>query len=444
MKTIVEPAKELPVVLETDICVIGGSCTGLFAAVRAARLGARVAIVEKQNCLGGVATTGLVNVWHSLHDVDGKQQIIAGLTHEMIERLKARRAVMHNNNPNISYRLDTEELKIELDQLAVEQKLDVFLHTMYCAPYCQDGALRGVIIENKDCRQVILARFFIDASGDGDVARDMGLAAYRHEAIQPPTPTFKLYGDLSQVNVPALLQAYGAQYGLPEDWGWAGPIPAAPLLSFRADTHVFQADCSRAADLTRAEMEGRRQIRAVMDAINACAPVATDVRIAATCSLIGIRDTVHYESDYQLNAEDLLHGRAFEDAIAYGSYRVDIHHAHGAGITFRTLDGHEDVFNDRSSPPVHRFWRTGDDYARYYQIPLRALIQRKVPNLLLAGRMIHADADAFGAVRVMVNLNQIGEACGVAAYQAIHSDQPVWALDAKAVRTQLRHGGSAV
>jgi glycine/D-amino acid oxidase-like deaminating enzyme len=74
MKTLHEPARDLPVIHEADICVLGGSCTGLFAAIRAARLGARVVIVEKDNCFGGIATTSMVNVWHSLHDTEGKNK----------------------------------------------------------------------------------------------------------------------------------------------------------------------------------------------------------------------------------------------------------------------------------------------------------------------------------------------------------------------------------
>ena len=76
IKYLKEPAKNVPIDGVFDICVVGGSCTGLFAAVRAARLGAKVAIIEKQNCFGGVATNGLVNVWHSLYDIKGEKQII--------------------------------------------------------------------------------------------------------------------------------------------------------------------------------------------------------------------------------------------------------------------------------------------------------------------------------------------------------------------------------
>ena len=58
METILIPAEQVKVAAEADVCVIGGSCTGVFAAVRAARLGARVILVEKQNRLGAPPVAG--------------------------------------------------------------------------------------------------------------------------------------------------------------------------------------------------------------------------------------------------------------------------------------------------------------------------------------------------------------------------------------------------
>ena len=60
----------------------------------------------------------------------------------------------------------------------------------------------------------------------------------------------------------------------------------------------------------------------------------------------------------------------------------------------------------------------------------------------MAGRMVNAEEFAFGALRVMVNCNQMGEAAGVAAALCLKSHQPVWALDGKAVRAALNAGGS--
>ena len=79
MQTMTEPARQLSCLPEADVVVAGGSCTGVFAAVRAARLGARVAIIERQNCFGGMATAGAVNIWHSLLDTEDRNPIIAGL-----------------------------------------------------------------------------------------------------------------------------------------------------------------------------------------------------------------------------------------------------------------------------------------------------------------------------------------------------------------------------
>lgn len=82
MKTITEPSRSIPVADEVDLCVIGGSCTGVFAGVAAARLGASVALVECNGFFGGAATASLVNIWHSTLDTTFSEPIIGGLTAE--------------------------------------------------------------------------------------------------------------------------------------------------------------------------------------------------------------------------------------------------------------------------------------------------------------------------------------------------------------------------
>lgn len=189
MVTIREEAREIPVVEQCDICVVGGSCTGVFAAVAAARLGAKVVIVEQNGFFGGVATASLVNIWHSLYDTTDDRQIIAGLTSEVVDRLSGRSAAEVANKPSQSkyITLNTEELKIELDALVAESKVRPFLHAMFVAPVVRDGRLTAIIIEDKSGRRAIQAAYFIDATGDGDVVCRAGFECYRHLAIQPPT-----------------------------------------------------------------------------------------------------------------------------------------------------------------------------------------------------------------------------------------------------------------
>lgn len=160
-------------------------------------------------------------------------------------------------------------------------------------------------------------------------------------------------------------------------------------------------------------------------------------------SYIGTRETRHIDCLYRLSGEEVLHGKSFHDAIAYGSYRVDIHHQDKPGLTFKYLDG-EEVYVRPGHPNRVGRWR--DPVAvnpTYYQIPYRSLLPAgPYGNVIVAGRMMDVDDEAFGGVRVMVNMNQTGEAAGVAAYLALHQDKPAAGVDASELRGALATGGS--
>ncbi len=440
-----EPERTVDCVHETDLVVVGGSCTGVFAAVRAARLGARVAIIDKQNCFGGMATAGAVNIWHSLHDTEGQRPIIGGLTLEMVERLKKRDAVQDCSTVSAAFRMNTEELKIDLDEWVLGHGIVPFLNTYYCAPVLEDGRLTAVIVENKNGRKAIRARQFVDASGDGDLARDLGLPFELGPGLQPPTLCAKIFGldALGDFDWQVAVQEHGHEFGLEKDWGWGSAIPGLPGMKLRADTHVFNTDASDAEQLTRAEIEGRRQVRAIMDVIRAYGPSDKRIALADLAAALGVRESRRFRMRYRLTGDDVLFGRPFDDAIANGSYRVDIHHADGPGVTFRYLDGTESVIRERGRSGEKGRWRDPlPEDPTFYQIPLRCLLQDRVANLALAGRMLDADPTAYSAARVMVNLNQTGEAAGVACALAIRNGGDVAASDAQAVRATLAEGGS--
>ena len=174
--------EDMKVIDKADICVIGGSCTGVFAAVRAARLGARVIIVEKQNHFGGTAAA--VCTWHSLFDTVLRKQIIAGLTQEIIERLRRRDAVKTiGESPHKAFEFRPGELKIVLDDAVVESGVRPRLHTLFTRPVVEDGRLTGVVVESKSGGGVIRAKMFVDASGDGDLCSRLGLREYRYDAL---------------------------------------------------------------------------------------------------------------------------------------------------------------------------------------------------------------------------------------------------------------------
>jgi len=443
--TVPEPARDIPVIDEADVCVLGGSCTGVFAAVRAARLGASVVIVERMGCFGGVATLSLVNVWHTPLDEVFERRIIGGLTIELMDRLKRRDAVTtRDKSPHWAWAFNPFEMQIELDELVREHGIRPWLHTAFAAPYVRDGRLEGVFVENKSGRGVIRARQFIDATGDGDLCARLGLETTRNGYFQPATTCALFDGPpLDNAELGDLLRRDGAEFGLVPGFVWGANLPGSTAYML-AGTRMRAADCSDARQLSDAEMEGRRQVRAILDIVRRHAPDRAP-RLTGLAARIGIRESRHVRALTRLTGGDVLAGRRFPDAIANGSYRADIHFQDKPGLEFRYLDGRR-VIEAPGEPTIRDRWRPETaDNPTFYQVPFRCLVpEGPHANLLMAGRMIDTDEIAHSAVRVMVNLNQTGEAAGVAAVLALRDNRPVSALDPDRLRVELAHGGSVI
>ena len=99
----------------------------------------------------------------------------------------------------------------------------------------EENRICAAIIENKDGRSAVKAGFFIDATGDGDLAKYLKLPFYRNDYIQPPTPCFFLHGRTGNVDIGRLIKEHGSEFGLPDDFGWGGGVPGVPDTELRAE-----------------------------------------------------------------------------------------------------------------------------------------------------------------------------------------------------------------
>ncbi len=422
---VTEPARNTPVVHECDVCVVGGSCTGVFAAVAAARLGAKVALIELNGFFGGVATASLVNRWHSLKDLPREHQIVGGLTEEVLDRLRQRDGVRAHRS---DFDLNPELLKLELDRLVVEAGIRPFLHAMFVAPACEDGRMTAAIIEDKSGRRAIRASQFIDATGDADVVERMGLAVYTRDQVQPPTCTCILRGldaiarEHAGFNINRVIFDTQYEQAIREGFSWSARVPGAEDHRMLSGTRVFGADCSDADQLTQATLEGRRQVESICELLREHFLDGRGVPLAWLPAKLGIRETRHARCRHTLTADELLRGHRFADAIGNGTYPIDVHRADRSGITWGHLP--------RDVP--------------FYQIPFSSLVPQDTVNVLIAGRSIDADEGAFGAARVMVNCNQMGQAAGVAAWLALDAGIDVGAVDPRQLRTTLQEQGAVI
>ena len=126
------------------------------------------------------------------------------------------------------------------------------------------------------------------------------------------------------------------------------------------------------------------------------------------------------EGLHVLTGEEYVNAYRFDDSVARACHPVDIHLPNGEGqkLTFPNDAGF---------------------------IPLRCLITKEFPNLLVAGRIISADADAFAAIRVQVPCMETGQAAGVAAaICAKEGNIPVQCVNSAAVVSAVRNFGSCI
>jgi len=439
-KEFIVERKEVPITNQVDVLVAGGGPAGIGAALAAARLGAKVMIVEQLGALGGVATTGLHPRMDMLVDAGRTQSVVAGIAKEICDRLiklKAADPIGHNGNLNF----DPEIMKLELDQMMLDSGVNILYHTMVVGSFVEDNIMRGIIVENKAGRSVIKAKVTIDCTADADAAARAGAPFEKGREsdglMQPVTLMFRLRGvDFSQIkeymnNQDARLKKL-CQRAIK-----AGDMPPfqTKLMGFerfsgRPDelfvnfTNMTGIDPTSAVDLTRAEIEGRRQVQILVRVFHKYLPGCENAYLVETANMIGTRESRRILGEYTLTVDDVLGMKKFKDGIAKSAFFVDIHNPTGTGMASELDLPHQK--------------------GACYDIPYRCLIPRKVENLLVAGRCISVTHEALGSTRVMFQCMAIGQAAGTAAGLCIEKKVLPRDLDVPLLRSTLIRYGAIV
>jgi hypothetical protein len=136
---------------------------------------------------------------------------------------------------------------------------------------------------------------------------------------------------------------------------------------------------------------------------------------------IGVRETRRVVGEYQLNVDDVLGARKFDDAIARGAYPVDIHNPKGSGTVLKRL------------PP-----------GEAYDIPLRSLLPKNTERLIVAGRCISGTHEAHSSYRVMPIVMATGQAAGVTAALASANRVAPRSIDVRDVQRELLRQGASL
>ncbi len=445
--------EDVKVVGDFDVCVVGGGPAGVFAAVRAARLGASVCLVEQLSALGGTSAMAQVNEWHSIHDIWGEQRIVGGLIYETLERLRARKAVTDfTPGHRIESRFNSAEMSIEFDLMLQEAGVRSFLvTTLTDVAVDPDYLVTAVVVSDSSGRRAIRAKQFIDASGNGALLTLGGFGTRAPAPLQPVSFQYVLAG-LNELRATAAysgpfweaIRENRQMHAHPDSDPWINAIPNTTDVHNVMGARLNGIDASDPDQLSAALIEGRRLARAFLDLLrDRFGRDADPVALVSFAPLLGIRQTRQARALHQLTEPELMSGSPFHDTIAVGVYPVDIHHAEGTVL--RHLDGWEDVISAGGGERQRRRWRDESlPTPRFYTIPFRSLVPEAARNVLAVGRLIDATAAAYGAVRVVVVCAQFGEAAGIAAALSARDGRDVTQVDVKAVQAHLRESGTRI
>lgn len=415
-----EKEKALTVNENYDVIVVGSGPSGMGAAIMAGRNGMRVLLIEWQGSVGGVSTTGLMS--HFTGTCDSK------LYREILNRASEKNLFKTDEIVTI----DPEMLKNTYYEMLKEANVDVLLYTFCCGAITENNRITGVITEGKSGRMVYTAKVIIDCTGDGDVAEKAGAEYFKGREtdgkMQPATIMFKVGGvDYSRAVFPESFERKvetekGELQALAHK---LLPSPAGHVLLYRTTlpgivtcnmTNCTDIDGTLSEDLTKAELVCRSQMEPIVKFLREYAPGYENCYIISAASLIGIRETRHFKGVKQINEQDILEAKQFEDAVVKGAhFNFDVHNITGSGLD---ETGVQHKFTQRNG----------------YTIPYGCLVPEKLDGLLLSGRNISGTHMAHSNFRAMPICVAIGEACGTAAAIAVKENINLRDVDPKEIQ----------
>lgn len=420
----------VPVVATSDVVVVGGGAAGVSAAVSAAKNGCSVTLLERYHHLGGMASGGMVLVLDDM--VNGSEITVSGIVAEFIGRMEregmavtpppedryasdemyrkwARWGVHDFHQPKkpqpIVYAtaFDPDAWKRTSLDLVREHDINLRLHSMFSDAIVEDGVIKGVVCQTKLGRQAIMGDVVIDTTGDLDVACAAGAEFTKGQYIV--TTVFRLANvdtdeairfeyeepkEFARINREARRIIGGAW----EMWWLKTPIPGVVWCNC---PHMPGYDGISVEDLTRAEYEGRERMMGLYHFVREHLPGFEKSSMLGAAEQVGVRTTRLLQGEYVVTKDDVVSRRYFADTVCRG---------------------------------------------RDYYTPYRALLPKKVDQLIVAGRHYSAEPEAQKRSREIPPCMAQGEAAGIAAAISLDKDIKLRDVDYKDIQTAMRAQGA--
>ena len=443
--------REIPAEDGFDLVVAGGGPAGTVAAVCAARLGAKVLLLEATGCLGGMGTSGLVTAFDPM--ANGERMLAGGVMKEIVTAMHKRGFLApHVTEEFYAKRFHcwtpfrVEGYKLILDELAAAAKVDVrfFTRVVEADAEASRGLVRGVVTHGVDGLRWVGARAFIDATGDAFLAERAGAAcreAGRDTPAAMPATLCSLFAGIDWARAAGpgatgpskqqslLEKAIAAGHFTQPDKHLPGLYRVGDTVGMLNGGHVFRMNAVNTRSLSDGMMLGRRLAQEYVAFYRQYVPGCENAELAITAALMGVRESRRIVGEYELTFDDYMARRQFPDQVGVFNKAVDIHPY------------------DNSPAEFQRYYKEYHQTGRLkagecYGIPYGILVPRGWRNLWVAGRCNSSDVQVHGSIRVQPAAAMMGQAAGTAAVQSLATGQPACDLDTASLVETLRGQGA--
>lgn len=426
-----------------DVIVCGGGTAGSVAAIRAARLGLRTAVVERQSQLGGSSTVAMVTP-QMANRCCGKD-LVGGISRELQTGLA-----------DVGYGQgrgsDPVWNSILLEQLACREGVTLFYHSELIDVRKERNLIAEIELAGLGKRIKLRASYFVDATGDALLSMLAGEPTKEGSETdgdhQPMSLRFAL-GNVDMQKVigfvrdqePKNVRSIWPCSDDPDGWpmsvnlkwldplakksgyfeGWENQIylhfytiPGKKDWAAFNAPRIIQFDPTDPLSLSEAYADGRKQIAQYWRFLRDHVPGFDQCCIAQIASMIGIRECRRIQGNFILTQKHVRNLTKFTDAVCLCNCPVDIH------------SNRNDTSNVQHLPPD-----------KWYEIPYRALLPLHSDNLIVAGRCISSDFVAQSSYRIIPCCQALGEAAAYACYLAHSEKKPLPVIDAIQLRQRL-------
>lgn len=439
------PASEIPIIMETDVIVVGGGPSGFGAALCAARNGAETLLIERFGVPGGNIIVGMMPCagFGPIGNVHG----------EFWKRLEMEGCLfdirsLYPNNPLYHaypgyygmYGFNPDTGGCIMNQMLEEAGVHLFFRTLLVDAIVQKKAgeetIEAIVVENASGRRAIKGKIFVDATGRGDLVARAG-APYlepgdENGRIIPPGLMWKVSGvdferlldyqkshddpelekamekaksngDIpDELYRPVPSNTYAARYsGHPRLDCYPTGEPGE-LTIWQDAPREWNLNCAlKAEDASRAEIGLRKLIMAEFEFLKKYVPGFEKAWVSGIAPLLGIREGRHPVGEHVLTYDDISSQRRFPDAALRRSTRDQL-----------DFSGKE--------PAVFEF-----------EIPYRSFLAKKISNLLLAGEAVsfehHALFHCMRSFGMSIQTGEVsGKAAGLSIQRNIHPKELKW------------------